>query len=184
MVDDAFAEVGLPRAPVVDEAALARRFDALSRERHPDAGGDATAFARLTEARAVLASPARRWRHLLELEFPGTRLDGPLSPELMDLFTQLGPALQEAKAVLARREQAATALARALISNDQWKAREALEEQAATLAARLATLEESSGATTPPAEVLASLAREAGFVEKWRAQTRAMLAALMGEGSL
>lgn len=178
MVEDAFAELSLPRAPLIDEAALAQRFDELSRARHPDAGGDAAAFARLTEARALLASPARRWRHWLALEFPGTPLEGPLPPAVMDLFARLSPALQEAQAVLARRRHAATPLAQALLAPGLLRAREVLEDHAARLAARLAALEAQARQAPPEPAVWAALAREAGFLEKWQAQTREALARL------
>ena len=48
---DAFAELELPRisGPSADD--IARKFDRLTRQRHPDAGGDPAGFARLNEAR-------------------------------------------------------------------------------------------------------------------------------------
>lgn len=175
---DAFAELGLPRSPVINEDAVARQFDALSRERHPDAGGEAAAFARLGEARAILLSPAKRLRHLLTLLFPTEKLDGPLPPPLLDLFAALGPDLAAAKDVLARKASAASALSRALLAPQEMALREKLEARAESLAARQAALlDEASRWEGQPAS-LAALAREAAFLEKWQAQLRDFLARL------
>ncbi len=175
---DAFAELGLPRTAALDADTLARAFDALSRERHPDAGGDATAFARLTTARDTLATPSRRWRHLLELLAPGTKLDGALSPALMDLFAQLGPALAAGKAALERKNAATSALARALVAGDELRAREALEALAARTDALRAGLDARAAAWQSDIQALAALAREAAFLEKWHAQAREQLTRL------
>lgn len=175
---DAFAELGLPRAPLVDEDALARRFDALSHERHPDAGGDAAAFARLAEARAILLSPARRLRHLLSLLFPEEKLDGPLSAALLDLFAALGPDIAASKDVLARKASAATALSRALLAPQEMALREKLEARAEILATRHTALQDEAARWDGQPAALAALAREAAFLEKWQAQLRDALARL------
>ena len=175
---DAFAEMGLPRSPVVDEDALARQFDALSRTRHPDAGGEAAAFARLAEARRLLSSTSLRLRHLLELEHPETRLDGTLSPALMDVFTALGPALQTAQDLERRKTSASTALARALLAPQEMLARETLETWAESLAHRLDGIADASRSWDGTAAPLAAWAREAAFLEKWQSQVRHALTRL------
>jgi len=172
---DAFAELGLPRSPVVDDAALSRRFDELSRTRHPDAGGEASSFARLAEARRLLTSTALRLRHLLELEFPGTRLDGALAPPLMDLFSILGPALQEAQDLERRKAGTTSALARALLAPGEMRQRETLEAAAAAVSDRLDALTEDCRTWDGSAAALAAWAREAAFLEKWQAQVREAL---------
>lgn len=175
---DAFAELGLPRSAAPDADEVRRRFDELSRERHPDSGGDAAAFQRLNEASAILLSPARRLRHLVELHSPGTRLEGPMAPELIDLFGRLAPDLQAAQALVARRERAASALSRALLLEEELAVRERLEEHAAQLQQRLQQVE-NRAAALPPGE-LAEPAREAAFLERWQAQVRALLGQLGG----
>jgi curved DNA-binding protein CbpA len=175
---DAFAELGLPRSPLVDEEELARRFDDLSRSRHPDAGGDPAAFARLGEARRVLLSPSLRLRHLLDLEFPGTRIDGALSTSLMDLFATLGPTLQAATEFAHRKEAATTALARAVLASEEMRQRETLESAARTLADRLEALLQATPAWDNTAPPLADWAREAAFLEKWQSQVRHLLSRL------
>jgi hypothetical protein len=175
---DAFAELGLPRSPVVDEAALARQFDALSRLRHPDAGGETAAFARLAESRRLLSSPALRLRHLLDLEHPGAALDGPLAPELMDLFATLGPALREAQDLERRKAAASSALARALLAPEEMCSREALELAATTLAQRLEAIVDASRSWDGTPSPLGAWAREAAFLEKWQAQVRDALTRL------
>ncbi len=175
---DAFAEFGIPRTPVIDEDDLARRFDELSRARHPDAGGDAASFARLAEARRVLGSPALRLRRLLELEFPGTRLDGALSASLMDLFATLGAVMQAVHEFERRRNTAATALGRALLASEEMRLREDLEATAATIARRLETVTDATRSWDGRPESLAAWAREAAFLEKWQSQVRDALSRL------
>jgi curved DNA-binding protein CbpA len=175
---DAFAEFSLPRSPGVDEQALARRFDDLSRSCHPDAGGDPAAFSRLTEARRLLSSPALRLRHLLELESPGTRLDGPLSPSLMDLFTTLGPTLQAVQNFELRKTAATSALARALLASEETRHRESLEDLASTLATQFSTLLDAAQNWNGSPDPLAAWAREAAFLEKWQSQVRDHLSRL------
>lgn len=175
---DAFAELDLPRSPVVDDQALAERFDMLSRTRHPDAGGQSDDFARLTEARRILSSPALRWRHLLELDHPGTRLHGPLSPALVDLFATLGPSLQSSQDLLRRKAAATTSLSRALLAPQELRLREALEAAAARLTDGVDALSVAAGSWDGTANTLATWAREAAFLEKWLSQVRNQLAQL------
>jgi curved DNA-binding protein CbpA len=175
---DAFAEIGLPRSPCLDQDDLDRRFDRLTRERHPDAGGGAEGFARLNEARAILESSARRWRHLLELEFPGTAIDGPLPGLLMDLFSEMSLALSRSDAVLDRKSAAASAVARALLSRDEMRAREELECIGGKIDDRFQHLESAAREWDRRPESLAALAREAAFLEKWRGLTREALVKL------
>lgn len=175
---DAYAELGVPRSPVVDELELSRRFDELSRTRHPDAGGEPAAFARLAEARRLLSSPALRLRHLLELTHPGTRLDGGLSSSLMDLFATLGPALQAAQDLDRRKAAATSALARALLAPEEMRQRESLENAAATISDRLKAVTVAAARWDGSSNALATWAREAAFLEKWQAQVREVLTRL------
>lgn len=175
---DAFAELGLPRSPVVDAEAMSRRFDELSRTRHPDAGGDPAAFSRLAEARRLLSSTALRLRHLLDLEHPGTRLDGALAPAVMDMFAALGPALQAAQDLERRKAATTSALARALLAPEEMRQRESLEATAATLADRLAAMTDAAQTWNGRADSLSEWAREAAFLERWQAQVRDILSRL------
>jgi hypothetical protein len=175
MIMDAFAELKLPRQPAIDHDELVRRFVALSREQHPDSGGDTESFARLTRARHVVESTARRLRHLLELEFPGEKLDGPLPPHCMDLFAQLGPALQNATTVRNKNRSATSSLARALIAPAIFSAREEIESLAQALDELLTRLETELPTWDGTARSLAAWAREAAFLEKWQTQVRQAL---------
>lgn len=159
----------------IDEAELGRQFDALSRQHHPDAGGDTDTFARLAEARSILTSTARRLRHLLELEAPGTTLDGPIPSGLITLFAGIGPVLQKANDLLSRKSAAASGLARALLASDEMLLREALEALASQLDHQLQAGAAAAASWNGQPATLASLAREAAFVEKWQSQVREML---------
>lgn len=175
---DAFAELGLPRSPLIDEAALERRFDALSRQHHPDAGGDPVAFARLAEARRLLATPAPRLRHLLELDFPGTPLAGGLPASLVDHFASLGPTLQAAQEFIRKKETATSVLARALLASEEMRHHERLEAAAAPLADSLAAVLDATRSWDGHAESLAAWARQAAFLERWQAEVRETLVRL------
>ena len=172
---DAFSELGFPRHPVVDPDEVQRRFDELGRSAHPDAGGDAEVFARLASARDCLVSPARRWRHLLELEWPGSRVEGALSQELMDLFSAIAATVSAVSQFVAERRLATTALIRALLSARQIALIDRTEEWRAAIWKRREWLEREAVGWDGQKEALANLAREAAFLEKWDRQLREAL---------
>ena len=116
---DYFAILGLPRKVDVDEEAIRRQFKEASREAHPDAGGEAADFALLNEAQSTLLDPALRLRHWMALEFPGEKVDTPLSPSLAELFQKTGETLQNASQFLVRRKKKASKLALALLPGEE-----------------------------------------------------------------
>jgi hypothetical protein len=172
---DAFAELGLPHSPALSREDIDARFDQRSRQRHPDAGGTTPDFTRLTQARFLLGSTARRLRHLLELEFPDEKLEGALPSQCIDLFARIGPALQNGAAVRNKQRAVSSSLARALIAEEILAAREELESLAGLIDQRLTQLEAELSSWDHSAKSLAAWAREAAFLEKWQAQVRAML---------
>jgi curved DNA-binding protein CbpA len=116
IIEDAFAVFGIGRRPLIDEPALKETYLRLAAERHPDAsGGEDEEFHLLQEAYKTLRDPATRLRHLLELTFPSYRKEGGHVPHA-ELFLRAGNAVQAARTVRQRFENASSALARALLS--------------------------------------------------------------------
>ena len=190
---DAFALLGLPRRAALEAEEVRAAFQKAGAAHHPDhaeateKAGRAAGFTALNEAQAVLSSAPRRLRHLLELLYPATaatRTGAVMDGEMMDLFSLTGAAVQQAQSVLARKQQAASSLARAMLSGEEMQAQEAIEAaltriEAARDALR-AVMEEIDAAHAAGGDastVLQSAAARAGFLEKWHQQLRNAFAA-------
>ncbi len=175
---DAFAELGLERRLVLDEEALDEAFAAAGKRTHPDAGGTREAFERVAKAKETLARPVLRLRHWLEIEGVPGDLRGPVSAGMMDVFSELGGLLQRVDELLRERERASSALARAMLEGRTQAAREELE----AMQDKLQAMAGEAVAAFPEVERGArdgwELAREMGFVEKWRSEVRERFAEL------
>ena len=185
---DPWALLGLPRSAVVEEDAIRASFQTAAAAAHPDKASDpadrearTVLFARLNEARATLLSVPARLRALRALEFPGSsETSGVMSGELMDLFARVGTALQAAQQFSRKKAQSTSALARALLAPEEMTVQENLQSAAAALDAQTTALRsalptlDSLRATDLPAagELLATLLRQASFLEKWQSQVR------------
>ncbi len=169
---DAFELLDLPRRPWLDPAAVRAAFQARSRDLHPDAErGDADAFARLNAANRALERPASRLRLLAgDLEIPA------LPPDVA-LGFEIGAALRECDAGLARRRTAGGALARALLAGELERSRVALAALSSRVDRHVAAGEtrlracDAAWPDVAPAD-LAALAGEFTFLERWSTQLR------------
>lgn len=169
---DAFATLGIPRRLAWTEDELRQAFRDAGKSAHPDAGGTGGGFQALQEALGILSSPSRRVKHWLQLrEIPGDDR-GTLGSDLMDAFSQIGSILQEADALIRKREAAQSALAKAMLEGATQILRERIETGQASLEnliiprlARFDFLETGEG---DPWQVVRDLA----FLEKWQAQLR------------
>ncbi|MBE2285143.1 MAG: hypothetical protein IAE77_16910 [Prosthecobacter sp.] len=184
---NAFALLGLPRVAALSEAALQQAWLEASRAAHPDRpGGDAAQAAEINAAYETLQTPEKRLKHLLELhEVPWRAI--PIDEAMMRLFSQLGPVLQNVTTFLKRRQNAASALAKALLAPEEMRLREQLEALGTTLdAEREALLEKlpaldtrlTSGDTATLNDLQILQARLA-YLGKWQAQVREALLSLM-----
>ena len=186
-MSNAFALLGLPRVAALDDETLQKAWLAASRSAHPDQpGGDTASAAEINAAYETLQTPEKRLKHLLELNQVPWRTV-PIDDAMMTLFGRLGPVLQNVAAFLKRRQAAATALAKALLSPDEMRLREQLEALGATLdderSALLETLTAfdarlSTGDTSALADLQVLQARLA-YLGKWQAQVREALLSLM-----
>ena len=174
---DAFEILGVPRRLVLTDDDLREAFRAAGKTAHPDAGGDDDRFAGVQRAYAILASPAARLRHWLELEGVGFAERGAVPAVVMDLFGRLGPLIQQAEALARKRSAARSALARALFEPEVHAIREQIETAIAEVDAAIATQTAAfpaieAGTCADPGATVRALA----FLEKWRAELRAKFA--------
>ncbi|MCB1224570.1 MAG: hypothetical protein KDK99_02055 [Verrucomicrobiales bacterium] len=183
MSTDYFSLLGLPRQAALDEEALTQAHHAAGRSLQAAAAPDAAASMQLNEARDVLSQPDSRLRHLLELE----SADGeaawrtvPLPEELMGLFLQLGPLLQEVDAFAKKKQAASSALARALLAGEEMRLRERVEDLAPALEAawqpliaELTQIDALRAQAAPDAlERMALLSARMAYLRRWSSQQR------------
>jgi len=173
-VTDCFALLGLPRRPHLDAAELKTAHLRLSAAAHPDAErGDPGRFREIQEAHQILASPASRLRYLLELEFGPMEKMPPSGRQ--DVFLQVGAALQRARAVPQRREKSQSALARAILAQDEEAARRELAEavRAVEIALEEAAREELALDAAWPVDhpqELARLVSDLVYLSRWKSE--------------
>src|SRR5688572_25561667 len=101
---DPFARLGLEKRLAISEDELREAFRSAGKEEHPDSGGSGDGFSAVQEAFTRLASPSRRLRAWMECQGITGNDRGAISPQLLDLFSKVGAALQKADAVTKRRE--------------------------------------------------------------------------------
>lgn len=171
-MQDAFGKLGLERRLEVSADELREAFREAGKRAHPDAGGQAEAFASVEEARQVLADPGRRLRHWLELQGVEGGLRGSVSGAMMELFSRVGAGLQGADGLIRERERARSALAKALLEGRVQATREELE----SLSERISEATDACVGCFGRIEAGEldgwQVARDLAFLEKWRAQVR------------
>ena len=183
---DAFAEWGLPRQVDVEVESIEAKWRELSRSVHPDAdGGDADRSAAVNRAHQLLAQPGSRLRHWLELHGRSAR-DAAMDDQMMSFFSKVGGTLQAADDVLKKRAAATTAMGRAVLATAEWESQAALQsllgELGEAIAVAITRLPEIDAAgKNGEFAVAESTAASLGFFEKWQAQIRERLVALMAD---
>ncbi len=121
--ENPFDLLGLPRRPWLAAEAINAAFRERARELHPDGPrGDASRFADLNAACAIVSNPARRLRCLLG----AAAGPGPVSDA--DLFLRIGSVLQRGRDLASRLSRSPSRLARSLVAG-------AVREQLADLGA-------------------------------------------------
>jgi curved DNA-binding protein CbpA len=129
-----FALLQEPPRPWLDPDALKERYHRLTATHHPDLGGRDSDFAAVNHAYQTLADPAARLRHLLELEAPAALASAhAVPPEIAAFFTPVANTRQETDAFFKKHAAAASPLARALLTPDQYRLQEQLESLIASL---------------------------------------------------
>jgi curved DNA-binding protein CbpA len=180
---NAFESLGISSCLEISDEALAAAFRAAGKRAHPDAGGDEAEFASLREAFAVVSSPSRRLRHWLELRGTPGELRGIIDDSLMDLFSEVGAVTQGAEAVLRKRDEAKSALVRAMLEGETQLSREAVERALSRVEARMgeacAGFSKLENGQVLDVAMASELARNLAFLEKWRTNLRACFSRLV-----
>ena len=176
---DAFVELGLPRRAALDLEAVRDRLHELSKTLHPDGGTapDAEALERANQAATILSDPAQRLRQLIG---EPQNHSGSIAPGLMNLFSEIGSAIQIADSVIAKKHSAKTALAQALLTSEVTNSQQNLMAVGAKIRkafevceARLPELDEAY-----EQETAESLYREFAFLGKWQREIQAKFSGL------
>lgn len=180
---NAFETLGIAPCLVMDGQVLRDAFREAGKRAHPDAGGGDQEFAALRQAFEILSSPSRRLRHWLELRGMPVELRGSVASGLMDLFARIGETSQQAAALGRRREEAKSALGRAMIEGETQACREAVEQAIALVEAAIerecALFPQLESAVTPDPAIASAAVRNLAFLEKWRSGLRASFARLV-----
>jgi curved DNA-binding protein CbpA len=182
-VTDAFQILGMEPKLVLSDDAVREAFREAGKRAHPDAGGGDGEFAALREAFAVVSSPSRRLRHWLELRGTPGEVRGSIDNSLMDLFSEVGSVTQQAESVIRKRDEAKSALVRAMLEGETQVCREAVERAISqvetTISRECAMFPELENSVDLEVEAAAKIARNLAFLEKWRAGLRACFGRLV-----
>ncbi len=184
---DCFALLDQSRRPWLESGPLKDAFHRSAAVRHPDVAGtgDAGAFAAINEAYLTLKDPAKRIRHLLELEAPETLARSrPIPAGLSDLFMAVAGGHQQLTIFLARASTATTPLAQALLAGEK----NAMVRQWGEIQVRLGTASQAAvdqirdldSAWNAPAalEQLAELSQQLSYLSRWQASAEEAVLAL------
>lgn len=186
---DAYRVLGLPLRLDIDDARVEAAWRQLSREAHPDvSGGDKDLAADVNRARDLLASPASRLRHWLDLRGVEIPRQSPIDGDLMTLFSAIGETLRQVDDLLVKRAAATTHLSRALLAAPEMAAQQSIQSRLAHLKGeteairdRFASHESAWNDRGDTRAAVADLAR-LGFLEKWESQCRDRLLRLLVPG--
>ena len=180
---DAFQKMGIKPSLQIDDDALRAIFLESSKRAHPDGGGEEGDFTALREALAVLSSPASRLKLWLELRGTPAVVRGVVDSALMDVFAEVGRVTQGAETLIRKRDEAKSALVRALLEGETQLKREELEKMIRRVdelireeCGAFAGFEASEAVDLEAASVAA---RNLTFLEKWRAGLRGCYARLV-----
>jgi curved DNA-binding protein CbpA len=168
---------------VLRDEALREAFREAGKQAHPDAGGGDGEFAVLREAFAVLSSPSRRLRHWLELRGTPGEVRGCIDTALMDLFAEVGAVSQRAEELIRKRDEAKSALVRALLEGQTQVCRETVERTISQVETMIrsecAAFQDFESSAELDVEAASKVARNLAFLEKWRAGLRACFSRLV-----
>ncbi len=181
---DFFALFEEPPRPWLEAEALKAKYHRLTALHHPDVAGPSADFAEVNRAYQTLSDPAARLRHLLDLETPAAiSRSQPVPEEIASFFTPVAEIRQAVDAFLRQHAAAASPLAKALLSTEQYKVQERLEQTISTLRQKqdslLAQVRETDALwlADRPAALLAlpALWQSLNYTAKWLATLRESL---------
>jgi len=180
---NAFETLGIETRLVIAEDAVRDAFREAGKQAHPDAGGAEESFAKLREAFEIVSSPSRRLRHWLELHEISVETRGTVEPAIMDLFALVGEASQRAEALVRKRDQAKSALGRALLERKTQGCREEVERAImmveAAIERQCAAFPGYDISAAPDHAAASTTVRNLAFLEKWRGSLRGVFSRLV-----
>ncbi|MEY4484722.1 MAG: hypothetical protein RL693_2174 [Verrucomicrobiota bacterium] len=187
---DHFEVLSLSHRAALKEEVLHQAYADKSRIAHPDHGGSEQHATEVNAAYEALRSPETRLKHLLELSVPEQAKAWrtvPLDEGMMQLFSQLGAALESSGKFLERKSKAQSALAKALLTNEEMRHRETLEaigtaiaEYRAAMESELPTMDsELESASDVTWRKLAAMQARFAYLGRWQTQIRERLLQLM-----
>jgi curved DNA-binding protein CbpA len=182
-ISNAFEILGIAPGLTVSDEALREAFREAGKSAHPDAGGDDEGFANLREAFAIVSSPSRRLKHWLDLRGTPAETRGTVDPALMDLFSIVGAATQQAEAVIRKRDETKSALGFAMLERETHLSREAVEKAQrlveSAIAETFAIFPVIEASEVTDLDVASKTARNLAFLEKWQTSLRGVFARLV-----
>ncbi len=168
---------------VISEEAVREAFREAGKAVHPDAGGGEGEFAALREAFAVVSSPSRRLMHWLELRGTPGDIRGAVDSSLMDFFSEVGAITQRAEEIIRKRDEAKSALVRAMMESDTQVCRESVEQGISKVESMIRQeclkFVEFESAPEPDWVAASTAARNLAFLEKWRTGLRGCFSRLI-----
>ena len=185
---DYFVTLGQARRADLDDDAIRKDFQRLSRKCHPDAGGQLKEFEELNQAHAILSDVVSRLRHLYELEFGKfPAATGAFSAQAMELFAVVGEVVSGANDYIHRKSRATTAISRALIAREEEGIQRSVLEccgevrvRRGELLSRLTDIDSKMADDRDSARVLVEEScHELAFLAKWERQLNECMATLV-----
>ncbi len=180
---DFFKVLGVPAQLVIEAECLSAAFREAGKSAHPDAGGGDEEFSRLGEAFENISSPSKRLKHWLELRGTPAETRGAVDRHLMDLFAEVGEAIQQAESLIRRRDETKSALGLAMLERETHICREAVGKALAlvekAIIGECAAFPAYQQAPNLDAEAVSKTARNLAFLEKWRVGLRGVFGRLV-----
>gem|GEM_PF-575219 len=162
---DYFQKLHLPRTAALEGELLQQLYVERSRQVHPDHGGSEKEAAEVNAAFEILRASETRLKHLMDLVAPEevkVWRTIPLDEAMMSLFGRLGQALGQASILAERKNNAQTALAKALLARQTLDIRDELEN----IGLEVASLKQSLETELPECDRLLSAAESVS--EAWK----------------
>lgn len=187
---DHFEVLSLPHRAALSEEVLHQAYADKSRIAHPDHGGSEQHATEVNAAYEALRSPETRLKHLLELLVPEQAKAWrtvPLDEGMMQVFSQLGAALESSGKFLEKKSKTQSALAKAVLMNEEMRHRDTLETIGTAIAEYRAAMEddlpsldlELESASEDTWRKLAAMQARFSYLGKWQTQVRERLLQLM-----
>ncbi len=174
----AFSLLSLEPSIDLDLEALKSSFQEASQCHHPDQGGSLDAFEKINQAYQALKQKPTRLIEILKHFEVSFEARGSISPQVENLFKEVGELIQKAEPVLKQKEQTSTPLALALIENQVLEIQQEISAKIQDLNQKEALIfnELLKNEDEIDVELIQETTRSLLFIQKWRAQLQSCFA--------